>query len=396
MRYEKHNGKKAVSEGRNPDYSEKDTGIFCAFIIQVCKQRKMNYMKDILEKKAVDAILVTDEYNFRYLSGFGGEGILFILKDEKHLITDSRYTLDAKEKATKRGFKVWEYTRDNTINDILTQIMASHGVKNVGFEDMNISYREYKKYTEAFKNITFKELGDELETLRMVKSDEELKLLEMAEHIGDMAFNDILPFIKPGISELSLAAEIEYAMKKRGAQGLSFDTIVAAGEGSASPHHVPTDYILKEGDFVTMDFGCRYKGYCSDMTRTVVIGKASEKQKEVYNTVLKAQQCALDELRAGKTGESIDRVARDIISKAGYGKYFGHGLGHSVGLFIHEEPRLSPAEKRTLKSGNIVTVEPGIYIEGFGGVRIEDMVAVTEDGYRNFASSPKQLIEIQL
>ncbi len=356
----------------------------------------MNYMKDILEKKAVDAILVTDEYNFRYLSGFGGEGILFILKDEKHLITDSRYTLDAKEKATKRGFKVWEYTRDNTINDILTQIMASHGVKNVGFEDMNISYREYKKYTEAFKNITFKELGDELETLRMVKSDEELKLLEMAEHIGDMAFNDILPFIKPGISELSLAAEIEYAMKKRGAQGLSFDTIVAAGEGSASPHHVPTDYILKEGDFVTMDFGCRYKGYCSDMTRTVVIGKASEKQKEVYNTVLKAQQCALDELRAGKTGESIDRVARDIISKAGYGKYFGHGLGHSVGLFIHEEPRLSPAEKRTLKSGNIVTVEPGIYIEGFGGVRIEDMVAVTEDGYRNFASSPKQLIEIPL
>ncbi|MCR5784034.1 MAG: aminopeptidase P family protein [Eubacterium sp.] len=351
-------------------------------------------LNSIFDEKGVDGILVTDEYNFHYLSGFGGEGILFITKDSKNLITDSRYTIDAKASAGKKGYEVWEYSRDNTVFDILTDLIAQENVKTIGFEDLNIKYSSYKKYTEKFRTIEFKEIGDAIESLRMVKTDEEIELLAMAEKIGDMAFKDILPMIKPGISELSLAAEIEYAMKRNGAEGFSFDTIVAAGEGGASPHHVPGEYILKDGDFVTMDFGCIYKGYCSDMTRTVVIGKPTDEQVKVYNTVLKAQLAALDALKPGVTGKSVDKIARDIISEAGYGEYFGHGLGHSVGLFIHEEPRLSPAENRELAPGNIVTVEPGIYIEGFGGVRIEDMVVITKDGYRNLASSPKELLEV--
>ena len=176
--------------------------------------------------------------------------------------------------------------------------------------------------------------------------------------------------------------------------GFSFDTIVASGLNSAKPHHVPCEKLIEKGDFVTMDFGCIYKGYCSDMTRTVVVGKASEKQKEIYNVVLKAQKAGLAALSPGKSGCEIDKVSRDIIKEAGYGEYFGHGLGHGVGLYIHEEPRLSPNEKRIIKEGMIETVEPGIYIEGFGGVRIEDMALVTSEGARSLSLSPKELIEL--
>ena len=356
----------------------------------------MTTLNEIMDKHSLDAILVTDEYNFHYLSGFGGEGILFITTSGKYLLTDSRYTIDAKAKSASKGFTVYEYNSADPEKDILTRIISSDHVNTIGFEDINIKYADYHKYTEMFPDAKFAPLGDDLETLRMIKSPEEIEYLAMAERIGDLALADVLPKIKVGMTELEVAAELEYAMKKHGAEGISFDTIVAAGPGSASPHHVPCDYQLCDGDFITMDFGCLYKGYCSDMTRTVVLGHASDKQKEVYNTVLKAQLAALEALGPGKKGQDVDKIARDIITEAGYGEYFGHGLGHSVGLFIHEEPRLSPTEERTLVAGNVETVEPGIYIEGFGGVRIEDMTIVTEDGHRNFASSPKELIELEV
>ncbi len=356
----------------------------------------MTTLNEIITKRSVDAILVTDQYNFHYLSGFGGEGILFITTSGKYLLTDSRYTMDAKAKSAAKGFTVYEYNAAHPEKELLADIIKADNVNVIGFEDINIKYADYHKYTEMFPEATFVPLDDDLETLRMIKTSEEIEYLAQAEHIGDMALADVLPKIKVGMTELEVAAELEYAMKRHGAEGLSFDTIVAAGPGSASPHHVPCDYQLQEGDFITMDFGCIYKGYCSDMTRTVVLGQASDEQKKVYNTVLKAQLAGLDALKAGKTGKEVDKVARDIITEAGYGEYFGHGLGHSVGLFIHEEPRLSPSEERTLVAGNVETVEPGIYIEGFGGVRIEDMTIVTEDGHRNFASSPKELIELEV
>ena len=239
------------------------------------------------------------------------------------------------------------------------------------------------------------EYGDRIYIYK-IKTEEELTYLARAEEIGDKAFEKLLKVVKPGMTELEVAAELEYLMKKEGAEDLSFNTIIASGLNSSMPHAIPGYKKLEVGDFVTCDFGCKYKGYCSDMTRTFVLGKASEKQKEIYNVVLKAQLAGLAAVKAGVSGSSVDKVSRDIIAEAGYGEYFGHGLGHSVGLFIHESPRLSPSDDTILQAGMIETVEPGIYVPGFGGVRIEDMVVVTEDGCRNLAHSPKELIEVPI
>ena len=356
--------------------------------------------KEILEKNGLCAILVSDPYNFRYLSGSDAEGVLLIAKDEALLFTDSRYTIAAKAAAEPNGFRVVEYTVENPLKKLLKEEISDIGLHNaatgisLGYEDQFLTVSKYNKYREALPEAEFVPLGNALDELRMVKTSDEIALLEKAERIGDMAFETILPMIKPGVTELSLAAQIEYAMKQNGAEGLSFETIVASGPNSACPHHRPTDRPFEAGDFITMDFGCVYHGYCSDMTRTVVLGKASDEQKKVYETVLRAHKAGLEALKPGLTGKQIDAAARDIIKEAGYGEYFGHGLGHSVGLYIHEDPRLSPSEDRVIGEGYIETVEPGIYIEGFGGVRIEDMCVVTKDGCRSLAGSPKELLEL--
>ena len=264
----------------------------------------------------------------------------------------------------------------------------------MGYEDESLLCSQIDKMKEALPVDVWTPLKDRIDALRCIKTEEELAYLAKAEEIGDRAFAKLLPLLKPGMTELEAAAELEYLMKKEGAEDLGFNTIVASGLNSSMPHAIPGEKKLEAGDFITFDFGCKYKGYCSDMTRTVVLGKASEKQKEIYGVVLKAQLAALDALKAGVSGSSVDKVARDIITEAGYGDCFGHGLGHSVGLFIHENPRLSPSDDTILQAGMIETVEPGIYVPGFGGVRIEDMVIVTEEGHINLALSPKELIEI--
>ncbi|NCC43496.1 MAG: aminopeptidase P family protein, partial [Clostridia bacterium] len=344
--------------------------------------------------------LITDEYNMRYISGFrGGEGILYISGTQKVLITDSRYTEQAEKES---DFTVIEENREHKREAILKECMEKEINKkaeeakgfSMGYEDQSLLCAQFDKLKNALSVETWVPLGGRIDALRRIKTAEELEYLEKAEEIGDIAFSKIIKIIKPGMTELEVAAELEYQMKKAGAEDLSFNSIIASGLNSSMPHAIPGTKKLEVGDFVTMDFGCKYKGYCSDMTRTVVLGKASEKQKEIYQTVLTAQLAALDAVKAGVTGQSVDKVARDIIAKAGYGECFGHGLGHSVGLFIHEDPRLSPADDTVLKAGMIETVEPGIYVPGFGGVRIEDMVVVTEDGYKNLAHSPKELIEI--
>lgn len=347
----------------------------------------------VLDEKKADAVLVSDGYNMRYLSGFrGATGYLYISKKRQVLMTDSRYTTMAKEEAP--DFEVQELVTGQTYGQMVNALITEEGAQHVAYEDAYMLCKTYQGLQEACAGKIDISLGDSLDLLRSVKADWELEYLAKAESIGDMAFTHILDVLQPGITELEVAAELEYFMKTHGAENLSFETIVASGPNSAMPHAMPSDRKLEKGDFVTMDYGCLYHGYCSDMTRTVVIGKANDKQKEIYHTVLEAQLSALDALKGGVRGCDVDKVARDIIAKAGYGEYFGHGLGHSVGLFIHEEPRLSMLCKETILPNMIQTVEPGIYVPGFGGVRIEDMVVVTEEGYRNLTHSPKELIEL--
>lgn len=345
-------------------------------------------LNEILEE--VDAVLLTSPHNLRYFSGFcGGEGVCIIGKSFRVLFVDSRYTVEAKRDA--KDFEVTEF-QGGKLLDMIKTTLIENGVKTIGFEDSEMSVSQYNSYREKLAEIEFTGLGTRLNRLRMIKTETELENLRYAEKIGDMAFNAVLPMIKVGVSEIEIAAEIEYQMRKLGASGTSFDTIVVSGLKSAMPHGKPDSKKIENGDFVTMDFGCVYNGYCSDMTRTVVVEKASEEQIKIYNTVLAAQIKGLETIRAGISGKDADSIARSVIESAGYGKYFGHSLGHGVGLLIHELPNLSPMSDIILEENMVVTCEPGIYIEEIGGVRIEDMVVVKNGGIENLTSSTKELV----
>ncbi len=353
-----------------------------------------------LKELNLDAVILTDGYNIHYLTGYKGhEGYLLVTKSGRWILTDSRYTEQAEREAlgvTCVDIKLEGYAA--TVKRLFTEsgLLQDGKSHRFGFENKEISYERYKKLSDVLgESVELIELGDLVNALRMVKNEEETKKLAKAEAIGDIAFEHICKVLKLGMTEQEVALEIEVAMRKNGASGLSFDTIAASGINSSMPHAVPTDKVIKEGEFLTMDFGCVYEGYCSDMTRTVFIGKEPFKEQlEVYNTVFKAQTEALKYIKPGITCNEVDEIARDIIADAGYGDYFGHGLGHGVGLYIHEEPRLSPKCDTILQPGHVVTCEPGIYLPGKFGVRIEDMVVVTPEGYRNLASSPKELIYI--
>ena len=345
--------------------------------------------RKLLEEKGLDAAFIASPANIRYLSGFAGtDSYLYLSSKRQVILTDSRYTLQAEEEG--KDCEVRTIKGERVYGVLLKELLEEDKVKRLGFEDGVMTWQFVKKLQEAAGD----KWGEELSLLRAVKDEGEIEKLARAEQIGDEAFSYILTQIKPGITELEIAAKLEYYMKSHGAQEKGFDTIAASGLHSAMPHAVPSEKVLEKGDFLTLDFGCKYQGYCSDMTRTVVIGKANEKQKEIYKIVLEAQEAALAGLRAGMTGAEGDALARKVIEEAGYGDYFGHGLGHSVGLEIHEKPALSPKDQTILRPGIIETVEPGIYIPGLGGVRIEDMTVITENGIKNLTSSPKELIEL--
>jgi Xaa-Pro aminopeptidase len=351
---------------------------------------KLEKLRNKFDKLGVDAILVKESNNYKYLSGFGGtSATLFISKNKQVLITDFRYI----ERSTKEAPDFEIVNQGSSIYDVINSLIKEENITNLGFEDTHTTYSDYGVISEKL-NAKLVPIKDTIEVIRRVKYEEELECLRKAESIGDQAFTHILGFIKEGVTELEIALELEFFMRRAGANGLSFDSIVASGINSSMPHAVPSDKKVEKGDFVTMDFGCIYKGYCSDMTRTIVVGKATDKQKEIYNTVLNAQLSALRTIKSGLEGKFVDSIAREIISDAGYGDCFGHGLGHCVGLEIHENPRFSPADSTVFEENMVVTVEPGIYIPGFGGVRIEDMVIVKNDGYVNLTSSPKELIEL--
>ena len=362
-------------------------------MVMRAEDRRTEAVRGILQETGIGAVLVTDPYHLRYLSGFrGGEGMLYISADMKVLITDSRYTEAA---GRESDYTVEEESASRRRETIVRECLGLDGAARVGYEDEDLRCSTFAALKEKLPEVAvWVPVKRRISDLRRIKDRRELEALANAEAVGDAAFADILEVLRPGMTEKEAAAELEYRMKQHGADGFSFDTIVASGPNSSMPHAIPTDRPFANGDFVTMDFGCIFDGYCSDMTRTVVIGRADEKQKEIYGTVLRAQEACLAHLRAGITGREADAYARDIIREAGYGERFGHGTGHGVGLFIHEEPRISPNDGTVLQAGMVETVEPGIYLPGFGGVRIEDMVVITEDGCRNLTSSPKELIEL--
>jgi len=350
-------------------------------------------IQDIFKRTGAQALFITDPHNMMYISGFrGGEGMVYISPKQQVVITDSRYTEAAGKESS---FTVIEENHGHKRTQILRELLAVDGAEIVGYEDKFMRCYEFSRLTNSLPEIQqWLPLDESIDAIRQVKTPEELKLIAKAESIGDAAFSEILKFLKPGVTELETAAELEYQMKLHGAQGFSFNTIAASGIHSSMPHAVPTDKKIENGDFVTMDFGCTYEGYCSDMTRTVVVGKADAKQREIYNIVLEAQMAALGGIHAGLTGAQCDELARSVIRNAGYGDHFGHALGHGVGLYIHEEPRFSPQDSTVMQENMVISVEPGIYVPGFGGVRIEDLIVIKKDGVENLTHSPKNLIEL--
>ena len=345
--------------------------------------------RKILENKPVDAIIITDPINIRYLSGYRGEGALYLSANTQTIITDSRYTEAAAKEST---FDVIEENAGRRRYAILSDLIKKDNARSIGYEDEFMSCCDFSRYNKKVEEIGWwVPISADVKMFRRVKSEEEIAFIEKACSIADKAYDEICKFIKPGMTELDGAAELEYRMKRLGADGLSFSTIFAAGKNSSMPHAIPTSYKVQNGDFITMDFGCTYNGYCSDTTRTVAVGEPSEKQKLVYDTVLKAQLAGVKAAGPGLTGKEIDTVARNIISEAGFGENFGHALGHSIGLVCHEGPNFSQSEKTVIKKNMVLTVEPGIYIPGEFGVRIEDTVAITDTGCRRLIKSSKEL-----
>ncbi len=352
-------------------------------------KERLEGLRKYLNENKIDACIIYKPQNRRYLSGFTGSAGYVVLTEEKNLfITDFRYVEQASVQCI--DFEIVKHTDNRTLYDILNEL----GIKSLGFEEGDVTYSQYKDFIDNLNDIELIELKGVVNKLRMIKSETEIENIRRAAEIADKAFEYICTIIKPGISEREVSLELEFFMKKNGASGNSFESIVASGKRSSLPHGVATDKIIEDGDFVTLDFGCIYNGYCSDMTRTVVIGKASPKQEEIYNIVLRAQEEALKFIKPGMKGFEVDKIARDIIKESGYGDYFGHGLGHAVGMEVHESPRLSPLGKEELKPNMVVTDEPGIYLPDFGGVRIEDLVVVKENGCEILSKSPKTLIEL--
>ncbi|MCY6483746.1 Xaa-Pro peptidase family protein [Clostridium aestuarii] len=344
-----------------------------------------------MEKKGIDALLLVSDSNRNYMSGFtGNESFSVITLDRAIFITDSRYTQQAREEV--KEYEISEYK--GSFSDYLSKLAKELNINKLGFEDDIISYSQYLEYEEKL-SCELVPIKGMVQELRIIKDNDEIKNIKKAASIADKAFKHMLTFIKASMSEKEVELELEFTMKKLGASGLSFTSIVASGVRSSLPHGTATDKIIQNGEFLTMDFGCVYNEYCSDMTRTLVIGEPNDKMKDMYEVVLAAQKKALKTIKPGLTGKEVDKVARDYIQSKGYGEYFGHGLGHGVGRVVHEMPRISPTGNEILKPGMVITDEPGVYIPNFGGLRIEDLILVTEEGCEILSKSPKELICIK-
>lgn len=351
---------------------------------------KVKKVNEFLKANQLDAVLVSKPENCRYISGFSGSsGMLFISAERTCLLTDFRYIEQAQTQAPE--FEILRFT--GTPYEILKQLYHENNFKCIGFEGDHLTWETHLHVSECFPDVQL--ISVRLDKLRTIKTEAEIQLIKKAVEIADKAFSEVLGYIKPGVKENDIAAELEYSMRRLGSERPAFGTIVASGSRGALPHGLASSKIIEPGELVTIDFGAVYQGYHSDITRTIAVGAVSQKHKDIYNLVLEAQLAGIEAVNCGRDCGFVDETARRIISEAGYGEYFGHGLGHSVGLAIHEEPRLSPsAAGMQLDAGMTVTVEPGIYIPGWGGVRIEDLVVVTSSGRDILTASSKALIEI--
>ncbi|WP_010303173.1 M24 family metallopeptidase [Kurthia senegalensis] len=349
---------------------------------------KLQQLRAQFSEHQIDAMLVTNPINVSYLSGFtGDDSYILVTKDEAIFLTDARYTEQVKHET--EGFRLVE--RKSTLLEEVVREVKETNVQSVGFEKEYVTFATYQLFE---KYIDAKMIGTAgmIEKLRLIKTPEEIKIIKVACGIVDQTFDYILSFIKPGMTELQVSNEMEHYMRKLGAKSSSFDTIVASGWRSALPHGTATDKIIEKGDIVTLDFGALYNGYISDTTRTIAVGEPSDQLKEIYDIVLNAQILGVDALKPGMTGKEADAVTRDYITKHGYGEAFGHSTGHGIGREVHEAPGLSHRSSTVLQPGMCVTCEPGIYIPGVGGVRIEDDVLITETGHEVLTRSKKDLI----
>lgn len=347
------------------------------------------------ELRQDEAAIVVSDVNRYYLTGFKSScGAVVVTQNNAYLFVDFRYSEAAAKKAV--GCEVIEF---KNMNESIQTVLRANGIKKAMIEYENIAFATALRLIGYLEEINVEvNRDDRLETLlnmhRMVKTEEEIACIAKAQEITETAYNHVLTLIKEGITESKIAFELEMSMRKNGAEGVSFDLITICGQKTSLPHGEPDDTVVKKGDFITMDIGAVYNGYHSDMTRTVVLGEPSEEQRKIYDIVLKAQLAGLAAVKAGVNSCDVDKASRDVIASNGYGKYFGHSTGHGVGLEIHESPAVSVRNGTVLKPGMVITVEPGIYLPDKFGVRIEDMILVTEDGYRNFASVPKELTVI--
>lgn len=352
---------------------------------------RLSRLRQRMAEAEVDTLYINSPVNRRYLSGFtGSAGAVVLRQDQAWLLVDFRYVEQAKEQAP--GFQLVEIKK---MTESLSALFQEIGARRVGFESQHVTVHAYRQLTEAIPGVEWVPTEQWVESIRGIKDEAELVLMQKAIDLTDAAFSHILDFLAPGRTEREIAMELEFFMRRGGAERLSFPPIVASGPNGALPHAVPTDRQLQKGDLVTLDFGCVVGGYCSDLTRTVVVGSADEKARSLYELVLEAQEAGIQGVTPGRTGREVDAIAREVIAAAGYGDRFGHGLGHGVGLEVHEEfPRLSVHSDVVLAPGMVTSVEPGVYIPGWGGIRIEDLVLVEADGRRILSRSDKQLLVV--
>lgn len=352
----------------------------------------MNHIRQIagkLEEYGLDAMLVTSGAGERYALGFHGEGLALISQTDCWYFTDSRY-VEAAEKEIV-GAHIDCVGQGRSHRTLAAQVMEARSLKRVGFESNSMSVDMLEAYQKELPCTLIAAPGL-ISRLRASKDEEELERMRYAQRLTDRVFANILDFIRPGMTEREVAARLVYDMMRMGLSRPSFDPIVAAGANGSMPHAVPGDTVIRPGMFVTMDFGGVYHGYCSDMTRTIAVGQPTDEMRQVYHTVLRAQQAGIEAARAGVPGSQVDACARQVIQQAGYGACFGHSLGHSLGLEVHESPNFSPSEQTLMPVGAVVSCEPGIYLPGRFGVRIEDVLILREDGCENITASPKELI----
>jgi Xaa-Pro aminopeptidase len=353
---------------------------------------RIKRLQKILKDENLDAFLITYLPHVRYLSGYtGSNGIMVITLNSSSFLTDFRYKEQSKKQV--KGSKITVVERD--LYSGLTDIpgLKAQRIK-LGYQAEFVSCKVYRKLKALLPYCLLVPMEQSVETLTIRKDRDEIENIKKAAEITDLVFAEILTIIRPGMVELDLAAEIEYRMKGFGSSTPYYETIVASGKRAALPHGVASNKKIQRGDFVTMDFGAVWDGYTADLTRTVIMGKATQRQKAIYNTVFKAQQYATSKVKAGIKACDLDKVARDIIKRAGYSKYFGHGLGHGIGLLIHDNPAINPTNQLVLEPGMVITVEPGIYIPNWGGVRIEDDVLVTQRGNEVLTNSDRKLLEL--